>query len=112
MRYDVAEWVHDRSVGVDFHVAYKRNRCSVPHRYAGRKVDLRVGEETPSACRAGERIATHRLLAPYARNGYPADESHMPEAFLKPEWDDARIRGGRAGWAPRAPPWWSASSAA
>lgn len=100
VRYDVAEWVHDRSVRAGFHVAYKRNRYSVPHRYAGRKVDLRVGEETPSACRAGERIAAHRLLAPYVRNGDPADESHMPEAFLKPEWDDARIRG----WARRIGP--------
>lgn len=100
VRYDVAEWVYNRSVGVDFHVAYKRNRYSVPHRYAGRKVDLRVGEETLSVYHAGERIATHRLLAPYVRNGYSTDESHMPEAFLKPEWDDARIRG----WARRVGP--------
>ena len=43
VRYEVCEWVYNRSVGLDFHVAYKRNRHSVPHHYAGRKVDLRVG---------------------------------------------------------------------
>ena len=29
----------------------------------------------------------------YVKNGYSTDEAHMPEAFLRPEWDDARIRG-------------------
>jgi hypothetical protein len=31
---------------------------------------------------------------------YSTDESHMPEAFLKPEWDDVRIKG----WAKRIGP--------
>ena len=93
VRYDVAEWVYNRSVNLDFHVVYAKNRYSVPHRYVGRKVDLRVGESTLSIYHAGERIATHRLLPAYVKNGYSTDESHMPEAFLKPEWDDARIKG-------------------
>ena len=93
VRYDVAEWVYNRSVNLDFHVVYAKNRYSVPHRYVGRKVDLRVGESTLSIYHAGDRIATHRLLPAYVKNGYSTDESHMPEAFLKPEWDDARIKG-------------------
>ena len=93
VRYDVAEWVYNRSVNLDFHVVYAKNRYSVPHRYVGRKVDLRVGESTLSIYHAGERIATHRLLPSYVKNGYSTDEAHMPEAFLRPEWDDARIRG-------------------
>lgn len=100
VRYDVAEWVYNRSVNLDFHVVYAKNRYSVPHRYVGRKVDLRIGESTLSIYHAGERIATHRLLPPYVKNGYSTDESHMPEAFLKPEWDDVRIRG----WAKRIGP--------
>lgn len=100
VRYDVAEWACNRSVNLDFHVVYARNRCPAPHRYVGRKVDLRVGESTLSIYHAGERIATHRLLPPYVKNGYSTDESHMPEAFLKPEWDDARIRR----WAKRIGP--------
>ena len=92
VRYDVAEWVYNRSVNLDFHVVYARNRYSVPHRYVGRKVDLRVGESTLSIYHAGERIATHRLLPSYVKNGYSTDESHMPEAFVRPEWDDVRIR--------------------
>lgn len=100
VRYDVAEWVYNRSVNLDFHVVYAKNRYSVPHRYVGRKVDLRVGESTLSIYHDGERIATHRLLPSYVRNGYSTDESHMPDAFLRPEWDDARIRG----WAKRVGP--------
>lgn len=92
VRYDVAEWVYNHSVNLDFHVVYARNRYSVPHRYVGRKVDLRVGESTLSIYHAGERIATHRLLPSYVRNAYSTEEAHMPEAFVKPEWDDARIR--------------------
>lgn len=100
VRYDAAEWVYNRSVNLDFHVVYARNRYTVPYRYAGRKVDLRVGESTPSIYHAGERIATHKLLPSYVRSGYSTDEFHMPGAFLRPEWDDAGIRG----WAKRVGP--------
>lgn len=93
VRYDVCEWVYNRSVGLDFHVVYAKNRYSVPHRYVGRKVDLRVGESTLSIYHAGERIATHPLFPSYVRNAYSTDASHMPDAFVKSEWDDARIRG-------------------
>ena len=92
VRYDVAQWVYNRSVNLDFHVVYAKNRYSVPHRYAGRKVDLRVGESTIGIYHAGERIATHRLLPPYVSNSYSTDPTHMPDAFAKPDWDDARIR--------------------
>ena len=91
--YDVAEWAYNRSVGLDFHVVWAKNRYSVPHRFAGRKVDLRIGEATLGIYHAGERIATHALLPVWAKNSYSTEKSHMPEAFLKPEWDDARIRG-------------------
>lgn len=80
-------------MGLDFHVVYAKNRYTVPHRYVGRKVDLRVGESTLSIHHAGERIATHPLFPSYVRNAYSTDASHMPDAFAKPEWDDARIRG-------------------
>ena len=93
VRYDVAEWVYGRSVNLDFHVVYAKNRYSVPCRYAGRKVDLRVGESTIGIYHAGERIATHRLLPPYVKNGYSTDPAHMPDSFAKPEWDDVRIKG-------------------
>lgn len=92
VRYDVAEWVRNRSVNLDFHVSYARNRYSVPYRYAGRKVDLRVGESTIGIYHAGERIATHRLLPSYVKNSYSTDPAHMPDSFARPEWDDERIR--------------------
>lgn len=96
IRYDVAQWVYNRSVNLDFHVVHAKNRYSVPYRYVGRKVDLRVGESTIGIYHAGDRIATHRLLPPYVKNAYSTDPSHMPEAFAKPEWDDVRIKGWAA----------------
>ena len=100
-------------MGLDFHVVYARNRYSVPHRYAGRKVDLRVGESTLSIYHhAGERIATHRLFPAYVGNAYSTDPAHMPEAFLKPEWDDARFRAGPRRSGRTARPSSTASSAA
>lgn len=38
-------------------------------------------------------MATHKLLPACAKNAYSTDEAHMPEAFLKPEWDDVGIKG-------------------
>lgn len=90
--YEVSEWAYSRSVGLDFHVVYARNRYSVPWRYAGCKVDLKVGERTMEIYHGGERIATHKLFLPYDRNRYSTDPSHMPEGFDRPEWDDGRIR--------------------
>lgn len=43
-RHDVAEWVHNRSVNLVFHVAYAKNCYFVFLRYVGCKVDLKVGE--------------------------------------------------------------------
>jgi hypothetical protein len=68
VRHDVCEWVYNRSVGLDFHVVYARNRYSVPHRYVGRKVDLRVGESTSSIHHAGERIAARVKVGEQAYN--------------------------------------------
>jgi len=92
VRYDVAEWVYNRSVNLDFHIVYANNRYSVPYRYAGCKVDLRVGESTVGIYHSGDRIATHRLLPSYMKNSYSTDPQHMPDAFNKPEWDDVRIK--------------------
>ena len=99
VRHDVCEWAYDRSVGLDLHVACAKSRHSAPHRHVGRKADLRVGEPTPSIHHAGERIATHPP-SPYVGNAYSTDASHMPDAFVRPEWDDARTRGRARGIGP------------
>ena len=59
-----------------------------------------MGESTLSIYHAGERIATHPLFPSYVRNAYSTDASHMPDAFVRPEWDDARIRGRARGIGP------------
>ena len=44
--YEISDWVYDRSVNLDFHVAYKKNRYSVPYQFSKKKVDLKVTDTT------------------------------------------------------------------
>ncbi|WP_418243975.1 hypothetical protein [Ellagibacter isourolithinifaciens] len=62
-----------------------------------------MGEPTLPIHHAGKRIATHPLFPTHVRNACSTDASHMPEAFLKPGWDDTRIRGRVREIAPDAP---------
>lgn len=93
IRYDICEWVYNRSANLNCHVLYRKNHYSLPHRYVGRKVDLRIGEATIEIYHTNERVASHRLLPDYVTNKYVTDAAHMPDAFNRPEWDDVRIRG-------------------
>ena len=92
IRYEVAEWVYGRSVGLNSHITYRKNHYSCPYRLIGQKVDLRIGDRTLEMYQNGERIASHRLFDPYVKNAYSTDPAHMPPEFLRPDWDDARIR--------------------
>ena len=35
--YEIAEWVYGRTVNLDFHVVYKKNRYSCPYQYAKKR---------------------------------------------------------------------------
>jgi transposase len=94
--YEIAEWVHGRSVGLDFHVRYGKNHFSCPFRYARRTVDLRITERFLEVYCDGERIATHDKQPDYVINHWATLPEHMPEHFNKPEWDDERIRAWAA----------------
>lgn len=70
VRYDVAEWVYNRSVNLDFHVVYAKNpsRCPALRRTQGRSAGRRVHavnlprrrahRHPPSCCRHTSRTAT------------------------------------------------------
>lgn len=94
--YEVAEWVYGRTINLDFHVVYKKNRYSCPYQYAKKKdhkVDLRVTSSTIEIYYKGERIATHHKFPDYATNRYSTHPEDMPKAFRDiVEWDDERIR--------------------
>ncbi len=89
--FEVCSWVYGRSVGLDFHVAFEKNRYSVPHALVGKKVDLKVTESMVEAYRDGERVASHPRFPSFVQYRYSTDRSHMPPEFARPEWDDRRI---------------------
>lgn len=91
--YEIAEWVYGRSVNVDFHVVYSKNRYSCPYQYARKKVDLKVTDRTIQIFYNGERITTHNRFPDYMKNRYSTHPEDMPPAFRNiVEWDDERIR--------------------
>lgn len=97
--YEVCEWVYGRKVQRNCHVCYKHNFYSVSHLAVGKTVDLRVGESTVEIFLGGERLATHPLFPPYARNRYSTHAADMPQGTAYGEWDAGRIRrwAGRVG---------------
>lgn len=96
MPYEVAEWVYNRVIGLDFHVAYNKNRYSCPFQYAKKKdhkVDLRVTDTTIEIYYKGDRITTHHRFPDYATNRYSTHPEDMPKEFRDiVDWDDERIR--------------------
>ena len=90
--YEISEWIYDRSVNVDFHVVYKKNRYSCPYQYAKKKVNLKVTERTVEIYYKNERVATHNRFPEYMQNKYSTHPEDMPPAFRNiVEWDDERI---------------------
>jgi hypothetical protein len=91
--YEVAEWVYGRTVNLDFHVVYKKNRYSCPYQYARKKVDLKVTDRFVEVYCKGERIATHNRFPDYMQNKYATHQEDMPPAFRNiVEFDDERIK--------------------
>lgn len=98
--YEICEWVYGRKVQANCHVSYRRNFYSVSHLLVGKEVDLRVTESKLEAFCGGERVATHPLFPPHARNCYSTNAGDMPEGKSCSEWDAPRIRR----WADRVGP--------
>ena len=90
--YVIAEWVYGRSVNLDFHVVYLRNRYSCPYQYVHKKVDLKVTDTTIEIYYQGERVTSHTKFPDYVKNRYSTHPEDMPPAFKDiVEWDDGRI---------------------
>ena len=91
--YEMAEWIYGRSVNLDFHVVYKKNRYSCPYQYAKKKVDLKITDKAVEIYSKGERITTHNRFPDYMSNKYSTHPEDMPPAFRNiVEWDDDRIK--------------------
>jgi transposase len=90
--YEIAHWDYGHSVGLDFHVIFRKNRYSCPYQYSGKKVDLKVTDTRIEVYHKGERLTTHNRFPDYMSNRYSTHQEDMPPAFrkIKP-WDDERI---------------------
>lgn len=90
--YEVANWVYDRKVGLDFHIAYKKNRYSCPYQYSGKCVDLKVTDSKLEIYYKDERLTTHIRFPDYVQNRYSSHPEDMPPQFkdITP-WTDTRI---------------------
>lgn len=90
--YEVAELVYGHTVNLDCHVAYKTNRYSVPYKYVGKKVDLKVTDSLVEIYYKSERLYTHKKFPDYVKYKWSTCDEHMPDKFHHAEWDDERIK--------------------
>lgn len=70
-------------VNRDWHIQVESIKYSVPHRFAGASVDVRIIGSQLSVLAEGEVIATHRQGA--ARNSYVTDAAHAPAHYEQME---------------------------
>ena len=88
-RYRYASW-KTAKVAPDYHVEFEGHRYSVPHQMVGKRVDLRITQDTVEVFAAGNRVFTHaRSLL---RRGFTTEPSHRPRRHGEyAEWTPERI---------------------
>ena len=89
--FEAAE-IREATVMFNYHVSFESMLYSVPYQYLGRKVTLRITQDTVEIFDGTERIASHKRL--YGRKGqYDTVSEHMPENHQKYlEWTSDRFR--------------------
>lgn len=90
--YEICKWAYGRKVQANCHVCWQHNFYSVSHLYVGSRVDLRVTDSVVEIYLGGERLATHRVFPPYARNRYSTAPADLPRGKSYSDWDAGRIR--------------------
>ena len=89
--YEIAEWYYARSVYLDCHVSYGKNRYSCPYQHVGKKADIKITDSMVEIYIGGERVAAHIKYPEYVQNKYSTHPEDMPDRLQKREWDDVRI---------------------
>lgn len=90
--YEYAVWEYGRVIGSDFHVSYQTCKYSVPYRFVGKTVDLKITDSMIEIYCGHERISSHKRFPSYARNKYDTYPEDIPERFQKKEWNELTIR--------------------
>lgn len=76
-RYQYAQWKKAK-VHVDYHVSIEDHCYSVPYKYIGKTIDIRLAFNMVECFYQNERIATHERN--YKKYGFSTVREHMPKA--------------------------------
>ncbi|MCL5736796.1 MAG: IS21 family transposase [Actinobacteria bacterium] len=88
-RYVYGEW-RKATVSIDYHVAVYKHYYSVPYRFAGKRVDVRLSALTVEVFLNNKRIASHPRS--HLVGGYSTHREHMPASHQRYlEWMPSRI---------------------
>lgn len=90
--YEYAVWEYRRVIGSDFHVTYQTCKYSVPYRFVGKTVDLKITDSVIEIYCGHERISSHKRFPSYVRNKYDTYPEDIPERFQKTEWNELSLR--------------------
>ena len=90
--YEYAVWEYGRVIGSDFHVTYHTCKYSVPYRFVGKIVDLKITDSVIEIYCDHERISSHKRFPSYVRNRYDTCPEDIPERFQKTEWNELMLR--------------------
>ena len=89
--YELAEWLRDRKVYPNCHVSVEKNFYSVPHNYAGHKVDVKLMEATLEIYHNNQCISRHRRFPKGISGKYDTRKEDMPPYFNQPEMNGERM---------------------
>ncbi len=68
------------------------NKYSVPYRFVGKQMDLKVTDSTVKIIISYKRISSHKRLPSYVHNKYDTYPEDIPERFQKKEWNKHTLR--------------------
>jgi len=76
--FETCKWVYDRKVNFNSHIIYKYNWYSVPTKYIGNYVDLKISRKKLEIFFKKELVTSHTLFSDYERGKYRTSDDHLP----------------------------------
>jgi len=87
--YEFAEWKR-AAVNIDYHVEVDSHYYSVPYKYRGEKVDIRITAKTVSVYKDGCRISSH--VRSFSKGHHTTILDHLPKSHREyKQWTPSRI---------------------
>jgi transposase len=88
-RYVIGRWKVVK-VSIDYHVEFEGHYYSVPHRWVGARLDVRVTGTVLECFASNQRVAGHAVSA--VRGGFTTVAEHMPASHrAHREWTPAKL---------------------